>query len=98
VKTFELTKRALADLQSIWAFVSDDSFDVADRLLDDFYGAFNELAAMPRIGHKRDDLTQRNVLFWRLHSYLIIYKDSKPLRIVRIIHGKRDVKSILKNR
>lgn len=53
---------------------------------------------MPRIGHKRDDLTQRNVLFWRLHSYLIIYKDSKPLRIVRIIHGKRDVKSILKNR
>jgi len=98
VKTFELTKRALADLQSIWEFVSNDSFDVADRLLEEFYRAFNELAAMPRIGHKRDDLTRRNVLFWRLHAYLIIYKDSKPLRIVRIIHGKRDVKRILKNR
>jgi plasmid stabilization system protein ParE len=96
VTKFELAKRALNDLQSIWHFVSEDSFDAADRLLEDFYGAFEQLAEMPGIGHKRQDLTERDVLFWRLHSYLIVYKRSNPLRIVRIFHGKRDVKKLLK--
>jgi len=50
---------------------------------------------MAGMGHKRSDLTHRNVLFWRLHSYLIIYRSSQPLRIVRIIHAKRDVKRLL---
>jgi antitoxin ParD1/3/4/toxin ParE1/3/4 len=85
VKKFEFARRALNDLQSIWDFVSDDSFDAADRLLEDFYRAFGQLAEMPGIGHTRKDLTQRDVLFWPLHSYLIVYKTSRPLRIVRII-------------
>jgi plasmid stabilization system protein ParE len=72
VKKFELARRALNDLQSIWEFVSEDSFDAADRLLEDFYRAFGELAEMPGIGHKRQDLTERDVLFRRLHSYLIV--------------------------
>jgi hypothetical protein len=25
----------------------------------------------------------------------VVYKDSKPLRVVRVIHGKRDVKKLL---
>jgi plasmid stabilization system protein ParE len=53
---------------------------------------------MPGIGHKRQDLTSRDVLFWTLHSYLIIYRNSKPLRVARVIHAKRDVKKLLKNR
>jgi plasmid stabilization system protein ParE len=81
VKKFELAKRALNDLQSIWEFVSEDSFDAADRLVEDFYRAFGELAEMPGIGHKRQDLTERDVLFWRLHSYLVVYKRSDPLRV-----------------
>jgi plasmid stabilization system protein ParE len=96
VKKFELAKRALNDLQSIWELVSEDSFDAADRLLEDFYRAFGDLAEMPGIGHKRQDLTERDVLFWRLHSYLIVYKSSDPLRVVRIFHGKRDVKKLLR--
>lgn len=51
---------------------------------------------MPGIGHKREDLTNRDVRFWRIHSYLIIYKKSKPLNVVRIIHGKCDVKQLMK--
>jgi plasmid stabilization system protein ParE len=51
---------------------------------------------MPGLGHERKALTSQNVLFWPVHSYLVVYKDSKPLRIVRLIHGRRDVKRILK--
>ena len=50
------------------------------------------------IGHKREDLITREVLFWPVHSYLVVYTDSNPLRIVRVIHGKRDVKKLLKKR
>jgi plasmid stabilization system protein ParE len=72
VKKFELARHALGDLQELWEFVSEDSFTAADRLLEDFYNAFQQLAEMPGTGHKREDLTHRNVLFRTLHSYLII--------------------------
>ena len=98
MKKFELGRRALRDLQEVWEFVSQGSFAVADHLLEEFYEAFEKLAAMPGIGHRRPDLTHRSVLFWAVHSYLIIYVDSRPLRIVRILHAKRDVKRLLGNR
>ena len=98
MKRFQLARRALSDLQSIWESISEESFDAADRLLEEFYRSFAQLAEMPGMGHRRHDLTQRDVLFWPLRSYLIIYKRSKPVQVVRIIHGKRDVKKLLKNR
>ena len=55
MKDFELTRRAIGDLQAIWEFVSEDSYDAADRLIEDFYRAFHELSEMPRMGHKRSD-------------------------------------------
>ena len=50
MKKFELARRALRDLEEIWEFVSQDSFAVADRLLEEFYEAFGKLAAMPGMG------------------------------------------------
>ncbi len=96
MKRFELARRALRDLQEIWEFISQDSFDAADAVLEDFDRAFHQLVEMPGMGHKRQDLTHRDVLFWPLHSYLVIYRDSNPLRVIRVIHGKRDVKNLLK--
>jgi toxin ParE1/3/4 len=95
VNQFELARRALGDLQEIWDFVSEDNFTAADRLLEEVYRTFGQLAEVPGMGHKREDLTHRNVLFWTLHSYLIVYRNSQPLRVVRVIHAKRDVKKLL---
>jgi toxin ParE1/3/4 len=95
VNRFELARRAVRDIQDIWEFVSEDSFTAADRLLEEFYRTFGQRAETPGMGHKREDLTHRNVLFWALHSYLIVYRTSQPLRVVRVIHAKRDVKKLL---
>jgi plasmid stabilization system protein ParE len=36
------------------------------------------------------------VRFWAVFSYLIVYDPAKkPIEIVRVLHGKRDVKEIL---
>ncbi len=94
---FVLGRRALSDLEEIWSRLSNDNPENADRVLENFYGAFSQLAEMPRSGHARADLTDRDVLFWRVGAYLVIYKVSNPLRIARIIHGRRDLKNLLKS-
>ena len=99
MKRFELTPDALNDVHDILDFISRDSFDAADRVLENFYRAFDQLADNPGIGHKRDDLTRQDVLFWGVYRYLVIYRrSSRPLLIVAVLHGSRDVKKILKKR
>ena len=45
---------------AIWDFVSEDSFDAADRLLEEFYRTFQQVAEAPGIGHKaRTSLKER---------------------------------------
>jgi len=39
------------------------------------------------------------VKFFSVYSYLIVYRpEMKPLQIVSILHGRRDVEQILKGR
>jgi toxin ParE1/3/4 len=50
-------------------------------------------------GHMRRDLTKGPVLFFPLYSYLIVYQpDADRLRIVALVHAKRNVKRFLKQR
>lgn len=95
MKRFGLARRALLDLQGIWDYIADDSVVAADRVITDLHRAFRQLAQMPGIGHKRRDLTIRGVLFWPVHSYLVIYTDATPISIVRVIHASRDVRKLL---
>jgi len=54
------------------------------------------LAEFPHSGHWRHDLTDADVRFFSVYSYLIVYRpETKPLQIVSILHGNRDVKAIL---
>ena len=42
---------------------------------------------------------QERVKFFSVYSYLIVYRPgTKPLRIVSILHGRRDLGQTLKNR
>ena len=51
---------------------------------------------MPRLGHTRRDLTDEDVLFWPVYSYLLVYQPKEtPLQVVRIVHGSRDPSVIL---
>lgn len=55
-----------------------------------------KLAGMPEMGHVREDLAQASLRFWPVYSYLIVYlPESRPLQILRVLHGARDVRSLL---
>jgi plasmid stabilization system protein ParE len=67
--------------------------DLADRIEVEFYELFASLGRMPRQGHTRIDLTRRPVLFFLLYSFLIVYRpDVKPIRIMAVLRGRRNVK------
>jgi plasmid stabilization system protein ParE len=57
------------------------------------------LAGRPGGGHWRKDLTDEPVKFFSVYSYLIICRaETSPLQVVAILHGRRDVEGLLKDR
>lgn len=89
---YVLTDRAKADVREIIAYVRRRSPKAAKQVQADLREAMRRLADFPRSGHLREDLTDEPVRFWCVYSYLIVYRpDTKPLEVIRVIHGARDV-------
>jgi len=96
VSRFALTAQARLDLFEIWNYVADDSIDAADRITERLHEAFQKLAEMPHMGHRREDLADSRHRFWSVFSYVIVYRpDTQPMQIVAILHGARDIQAFL---
>ncbi len=97
---YVLAPEAALDLVQIWRFIGkQSSFQVADRVESVIRDKIIFLAASPGAGHWRKDLTDQAVKFFPVYSYLIVYRpDTKPLQVVSILQGRRDVQQILKGR
>jgi plasmid stabilization system protein ParE len=96
-RRYRLSREAKTDLLQIWSYLAEHaSFEVADKVAADLRDGMDEIGTSPGIGHRRSDLTKLPIKFYRVHSYLILYApDEKPLGIVRVLHGSRDIASIL---
>ena len=93
---YHLTPSAARDVNAIYDHIAADSLPAAGRMLQRFLEAFRKLGDLPGMGHLREDLTDEPFRFWPVGAYLIIYRpDSDPLQILRVLHGSRDVASLL---
>ena len=98
-RPYELTAEAQTHVDEIGAFIAQDSVDAALGVYDALEEAFELLAENPGIGHTRQDLTSRPVKFWSVFSFLVVDDpDSRPVTIVAVLHGARDVERMLKRR
>jgi plasmid stabilization system protein ParE len=99
---YDLTALAKADIFEIWASIAGDNEDAAGRVEQAIYNACKFVAESPSRGHSRKDLTSRALRFWtltRYPNYTIVYRpEANPVQVVAVLHGKRDVRRILKNR
>ena len=96
---YDVSAEAQNDLFEIWRRIADDNIDLANRIDNEFHELFVSLGEMPRQGHTRKDLTQRPVLFFPLYSFMVVYQpEAKPIRIMAVLRGSRNVKRILKER
>lgn len=95
-----LAPQAAADLVEIWNYVKEQASNImADRIESVILERMAFLARTPGAGHRRKDLTEEDVKFFPVYSYLIVYRaETEPLQIVSILHGRRDLEKILKNR
>jgi plasmid stabilization system protein ParE len=94
-----LTPDAVGDLEEIWWFIAKDNPEAADRVEREILATCELLVERPLLGRARTDLTNRPVRFWtvpRFPSYMIVYRpDLKPLRVIRVLHGMRDLRRVL---
>jgi len=99
---YDLTQLAKVDIFAIWVFIAEDNEDAADRVQQAIYGACKFLAESPLRGHYRKDLAKRALRFWtltRYPNYTIVYRpETAPVQVVAVLHGKRNVRRILKDR
>ena len=97
-----LTPLAKADIFEIWSYIADDSNseETANRVEQAIYDAGAFVAEGPMRGHSRSDLTSRSLRFWtltRYPNYTVVYRpETSPLQVVAVLHGKRNIRRILK--
>ena len=95
---YKLSAPARQDLREIRDYIAEDNVPAARNFLAKLTQAFGGIAEMPGKGHTREELTDLPVRFWPVGSYLIVYDPGKrPIEILRILHGARDVETILES-
>ena len=93
---YELTPKALADLDDIWRYSAERwSVDQADLYIDDFTRIFELLVSTPEMARERHEFNPPV----HIHSHaqhLVVYTlhDSMVL-IIRVLGGKQNWKAIL---
>jgi plasmid stabilization system protein ParE len=100
IARYVLAPQAVLDLFEIWRYIQEhSSVTAADRVESAIRERMSILADNPGAGHHRTDLTDQDVKFFPVYSYLIVYRpETNPLQIASILHGRRNVGEILEGR
>lgn len=84
------------DIDEAITYLAKENPKAAHDFVDALYDSFEKLANNPALGHSREDLTRHPVRFWTFKwHYLVIYKPNKPIEIVRVLSGYRDITNTL---
>ena len=99
-RRFVLAPEAVLDLAQIWRYIRKrSSVGTADRVESEIRRKIVFLAENPGGGHLRKDITTEHVKFFPVYSYLIVFlPETKPLKVIAILHGQRDLGPVLRNR
>ena len=102
MSAYALTPLAKADIFGIWCYIANASEESANRVEQAIYDACAFVAEAPGRGHSRSDLTHRHLCFWtltRYPNYTVVYRqETSPVQVVAVLHGKRSLRRILKQR
>ncbi len=96
-RRYSLSPEAQHDLADIRSYyLTEAGPSVAQTMTGALINGFRLVSGTPGARHRREDLTNWNVKFWPVFSHLIIYNPGvRPLRIIRVLHGNRDIAALL---
>jgi toxin ParE1/3/4 len=90
---YHLSSRAEWDVLEIWKYIAKDNLAAADRLLDRFTDAFEQLSQFPESGQRYQDTELRQMT---VSPYVILYQVSAGgVNIVRVVHSSRKWEALL---
>jgi len=93
--SYHLTNKAVEDLSDIWGYTVETwSERQADLYYEMLIGFCQDIADSPAIG-KRYDGIAGDLYGFRANKHVIFYRatSQEKIEIVRILHGKMDLKS-----
>ena len=93
---YYLSPAAHNDIEEIVDYLIKENPNAADKFVDILYESLTLLAENPELGHYRHDLlVVSNVKFWTFKwHYLVAYKPTDPIEIVRVLSGYRDINKL----
>lgn len=95
---FVLSPAAAADVEGIAEFLDARAPRATGPVLRGLRDGMRRIAARPGIGRLRRDLSDEPLRFYVVWSWLVIYRSTDPVEVVRVLHGARDVARILGKR
>ena len=93
--------QALDDLAEQGAFIGSDNVDAEFRFYEATEAAFDRLVEMPLIGVRVEtsNTALTRLRRWRVpgfENHLIFYRvTDESIEVIRVLHGARDIESIL---
>ncbi len=95
MNSYFITPQATQDLEEIHDFIVEDSTSAALKLLDLFEEKFQMIAQSPEMGRKREELALALRSF-PAGRYVIFYRcGQNRIEVIRVLHGSRDIETIL---
>ena len=91
---YELTNKAVADLNKIWEYTLENwSENQADRYYDVLLGICQDIADNPELGKNYDGI-KSDLFGLKANQHVIFYRKSEvnPIEITRILHERMDFK------
>ncbi len=91
-----LSPEAKRDIAQIRDYYLDEAgARIARHVLGQITRSLRFLATSPGAGHRRADLTNEDIRFWPVLSYLIAYDPAmRPIGIARVLHASRDLEAV----
>ncbi|MCC9065847.1 type II toxin-antitoxin system RelE/ParE family toxin [Flavobacterium piscisymbiosum] len=92
---YYLTNKAVDDLATIWDYTYDEwSENQADKYYLLLLNSCQDIADNPSLGKKYDNVTEK-LLGFKSNQHIIFYQiiSNKEVEIIRILHGRMDLKS-----
>jgi toxin ParE1/3/4 len=87
--------QAEIDLETILEDLQQNNPAAAERYATAFYDKGQMLAQFPEIGRSRPEIAP-NLRSTLVHPYVVFYRlEGDVVQIIRILHGKRDLRRIM---
>ncbi len=92
-----LAPQARLDLDAIWLYIARESGseDAATRAISSITDEFGLFAKFPHIGRSLESELRPSIRTFPVNSYVIFYSvRPEEIRILRILHARRDAQAI----